>query len=78
MPGFGLPRHSCVTALSRRDIKRGQASAAEYNIPHAFDSARDLCRSPEVDAVFVGTPNSFHLNDVMLAIDNGKPVLCEK
>ena len=52
--------------------------AARYKIPHAFDSAADLCRSPEVDAVFVATPNSSHLKDVLLAIESGKPVLCEK
>jgi 1,5-anhydro-D-fructose reductase (1,5-anhydro-D-mannitol-forming) len=31
-----------------------------------------------VDAIFVTTPNSCHLRDVLLAIENGKPVLCEK
>jgi len=78
MPGFAIARNSCVTALSRRDIERAQASAAEYKIPYAFDSARDLCRSPEVDAIFVATPNCSHLRDVLLAIESGKPVLCEK
>jgi predicted dehydrogenase len=28
--------------------------------------------------VFVATPNSFHLQDVLVAIACGKPVLCEK
>ena len=78
MPGFTIARNSCVTALSRRDPQRAQDSAAEYKIPHAFAAPADLCRSPEVDAVFVATPNCSHLNDVLLAIDAGKPVLCEK
>lgn len=78
MPGFALASNSRVTALSRRDMKQAQASAAEYKIPHAFDSAADLCRSPEVDAVFVATPDSSHLKDVLLALESGKPVLCEK
>jgi predicted dehydrogenase len=78
MPGFALASNSRVTALSRRDIKQAQASAAEYKIPHAFDSAADLCRSPEVDAVFVATPDCAHLKDVLLALGSGKPVLCEK
>jgi predicted dehydrogenase len=78
MPGFALASNSRVTALSRRDIKQAQASAAEYKIPHAFDSAADLCRSPEVDAVFVATADSSHLKDVLLALESGKPVLCEK
>src|ERR1039457_2166784 len=78
MPGFALASNSRVTALSRRDVKQAQASAAEYKIPHAFDSAADLCRSPEVDAIFVATPDYSHLEDVLLAIESGKPVLCEK
>jgi len=78
MPGFAMARNSRVTALYRRDINQARASAAEYKISNAFDSAVDLCSSTEVDAVFVATPNSSHLKDVKLAIECGKPVLCEK
>jgi predicted dehydrogenase len=78
MPGFALARNSRVTALSRRDMEKARAAAAEYGIPHLFNTAADLCRSPDVDAVFVTTPNCAHLQDVLTAIECGKPVLCEK
>jgi predicted dehydrogenase len=78
MPGFALAQSCQVIALSRREIGKARASAAEYKIPLAFDSAAELCRSPEVDAVFVATPNALHLEDVLTAIAHGKPVLCEK
>ncbi len=78
MPGFALAQNCRVSALSRRGIAKAQESAQEHHIPLAFDSAEDLCRSPEVDAVFVTTPNACHLADVLLAIQCGKPVLCEK
>lgn len=78
MPGFGLARNSTVTALCRRNIDEARASAAQHNIPHAFNSATDLCRSPDVDAVFVASPNCSHLEHVLLAVEAGKPVLCEK
>lgn len=78
MPGFASAKNSLVTALSRRELTKAQQSAAEYKICHAFDSATNLCLCTEVDAVFVATPNSSHLKDVMVAIENGKPVLCEK
>ena len=78
MPGFALAKNCRVTALSRRDISKAQESARQYNIPLAFDSADKLCHSPEVDAVFVTTPNACHVKDVLLALDCGKPVLCEK
>src|SRR5205823_2089273 len=78
MPGFAAAKNCRVTALSRRDIGKAQESARRFNIPLAFDSAEELCRSSEVDAVFVTTPNACHLSDVLLAINCGKPVLCEK
>lgn len=78
MPGFASAANCRVTALSRRDLRRAQQSAEQYNIPQAFDSTEKLCQSPEVDAVFVATPNAAHHADVLSAIRCGKPVLCEK
>jgi 1,5-anhydro-D-fructose reductase (1,5-anhydro-D-mannitol-forming) len=78
MPGFALAQNCRVTALSRRSMEKARESASKFNIPRAFDSAEDLCRSPEVDAVLVTTPNACHLADVLLAIRCRKPVLCEK
>jgi predicted dehydrogenase len=78
MPGFSLSKNCSVTALSRRDIGQARQSAAQFKIPLAFDSVEELCRSSEVDAVLVTTPNSCHLADVLAAVEAGKPVLCEK
>lgn len=78
MPGFALAKNCRVTALSRREMSKASESAREYKIPLAFDSASALARSPEVDAVFVTTPNSLHLPDVLAAVEAGKHVLCEK
>jgi predicted dehydrogenase len=78
MPGFLRAGNCRVTALSRRDLTQARESARQHNIPLAFDSVEALSRSPEVDAVFVTTPNSLHLQDVLTALACGKPVLCEK
>ena len=78
MPGFARARQAWVSALSRRSIEKARATAAQYGIPHAFDSKEALCRCPEVDAVLVSTPNAEHCEDVLLALRCGKPVLCEK
>lgn len=78
MPGFALAQNSKVSALSRRTLEKARESARQYHIPLAFDSAEELCRSSDVDAVFVATPNACHLQDVLLAVECGKPVLCEK
>ena len=78
MPGFALAQNCRVTALCRRSMDKARESGQKHNIPLVFDSAEALCRSTEVDAVFVTTPNACHLADVLLAIRCGKHVLCEK
>lgn len=78
MPAFSMARNSTAVALSRRTMAKAKESSQKWNIPFAFDSAAELARSPEVDAVFVTTPNKFHLADVLAVAAAGKPVLCEK
>jgi len=78
MPAFALAKNSKAVALSRRTMEKAKESSAKWNIPLAFDSAAELARSPEVDAVFVTTPNKFHFTDVLTVVAAGKPVLCEK
>src|SRR6266568_742247 len=78
MPGFALASKCQVSALSRRDINKAHESARQYDIPLAFDSVEELCRSSQVDAVFVATPNTSHLEDVLIAAKSGKAILCEK
>jgi predicted dehydrogenase len=78
MPGFALAQNSRIFAISRRTLDKARESARQYSIPLAFDSPEDLCRCPEVDAVFVTSPNALHLPHVLMAIEQRKPVLCEK
>jgi predicted dehydrogenase len=78
MPGFAHAKLSTVSALSRRSAEKAAAAAAEYSIPHVFQSTEELCRCPDVDAVFVTSPDSFHLRDVLIAAEHKKHVLCEK
>lgn len=78
MPGFALAQRCKVTALSRRDLAQARASADRYGVALAFDSTEALCVSPEVDAVFVASPDALHCADTLAAFRHGKPVLCEK
>jgi predicted dehydrogenase len=78
MPGFAKAKLSTVSALSRRSADKARAAAARYSIPNVFLSTEDLCRSPDVDAVFVTSPDSFHVRDVLIAAAHKKHILCEK
>ena len=78
MPGFTNARNCRVTALSRRDPERARESAREFGIEHAFTSTADLCACPDVDAVFIATPDALHLADVLDCVRYRKPALVEK
>src|SRR5271165_4227672 len=78
MPGFAKATNCRVTAISRRDPERARESARKFGIEHAFTSSAELCASPDVDAVFVASPDALHLADVLESVRHGKPVLVEK
>jgi phthalate 4,5-cis-dihydrodiol dehydrogenase len=43
-----------------------------------FDSVEAMCRSTDVDAVWVASPNALHAEHTICAAKNGKHVICEK
>jgi predicted dehydrogenase len=78
MPGFAGAKDSRAVALSRRNLEQGRADAAHYNIEHVFNTTEELCKCPDVDVVFVTSPNALHYSDVLTAAKHGKAILCEK
>jgi predicted dehydrogenase len=78
VPAFAAAENSGLVGLWRRNAEKAKANASEFGIEHAFATPEELCASPDVDAVFVASPDSLHLHDVVLALKHRKPVLCEK
>lgn len=77
-PAFRAAENSSLAGLWRRNMDRAQENAREFSIPHVFNTPEELCASPEIDAVFVASPDALHLPHTLLALSHGKPVLCEK
>lgn len=65
-------------SVAARDGGRAKAFAGEFGIPEFHGSYEHLVSDPDVDAIYVATPHSFHLEHSRLAIQAGKAVLCEK
>ncbi|HTY83330.1 MAG TPA: Gfo/Idh/MocA family oxidoreductase [Silvibacterium sp.] len=76
--GFRESKDSQLAGLWRRDGAKAIDDARKHSIPHIFETPEDLCASPELDAVFVVSPDALHLTHVKLAAKHGKAVLCEK
>jgi predicted dehydrogenase len=77
VPSFRNCRHATLVGFHRRDPVKSAADAATHNL-RAFSSAEDLCSSPDIDAIFITSPDALHLADAQLAFAHNKPVLCEK
>ncbi|HEY0162577.1 MAG TPA: Gfo/Idh/MocA family oxidoreductase [Edaphobacter sp.] len=78
LPAFAGSEQTKLVGMWRRDQQAAKQNCAEHKIEHCFATAEELCASPEVDAVFVTSPDAMHHADTLLAIRHGKAVLCEK
>jgi 1,5-anhydro-D-fructose reductase (1,5-anhydro-D-mannitol-forming) len=78
LPGFAKCEQATLTGIWRRDQEAAQKNCEEYKIAHCFTSREELCASPEIDAVFITSPDAMHHEDALLAFAHGKAVLCEK
>jgi predicted dehydrogenase len=67
-----------VAAVGARDMSSAQTFADKYGIARAHGSYEALIADPDLDAVYVLLPTSFHGRWTRAALDAGKHVLCEK
>jgi predicted dehydrogenase len=65
-------------AVASRDHDRAEAYARERGIERAYGSYEALLADPEIEAVYIGLPNSLHVEWSIRALEAGKHVLCEK
>jgi len=67
-----------AVAVGSRALDRAETTARLFEVPRAYGSYQQLLADPEVEAVYVGTPNSVHARWAIAAARAGKHVLCEK
>jgi predicted dehydrogenase len=67
-----------AAAVCSRTPEAAAAFAARHNIPRHHGSYQALADDPDVDVVYVATPQSRHLDDTIMFLEAGKHVLCEK
>ena len=46
--------------------------------PKIYDNYDELAEDADIDAVFIGAPDKFHLEQLQKAVENGRHVFCEK
>jgi len=78
IPAIKASRNGDVRAVASRNRERAYAFASELDIPQSYGSYQGLLEAEDIDAVYIGLPNSLHCEWTVKAADAGKHVLCEK
>ena len=66
-----------LTAASTRNQTRLDKFTADYNA-EGYQNAEDLCRSKNVDAIYIATPTELHTDHVLMAAEHKKHIIVEK
>lgn len=70
-----------ITAIGSSSLKKGNKFVSENcrpQSPAVYDSYSGVYNDPNVDIVYIGTPDPLHHKNVLDAVAAGKHVLCEK
>ncbi len=71
-PGFE------AAAILSRSRERGEAFAARCGIPTTYTTLDEMAGDASLDAVYVASPNSLHMEQSVRMSEAGKHVFCEK
>ena len=82
--GYGkIVREAIAPAIERAQSKIVSVGSLSNTRPKGFEGTlhpnyTDCIQDPDVDAIYIATPNSSHVELAIEALREGKPVLCEK
>lgn len=72
-----LPEIECYAVASRTPGK-AEDFAKDFGFQKVYHSYEEMLTDPEVELVYVATPHSHHYEHMMLCLEHGKAVICEK
>ena len=78
LPGYKRDPRCELVAIADPVVERAREFAAEFDIPHVYDSHAALIARDDLHLIDVCTPSATHFELSMAALNAGKHVLCEK
>jgi phthalate 4,5-cis-dihydrodiol dehydrogenase len=77
LPGVELHPHTDIVAAA--DLRESALAAfRERYGGRTYANIEALCADPDIDVIWVATPNEFHARHCILAAESGKHVVCTK
>lgn len=77
-PAFQKVEHSELVAVMRRNTAKAQDFAKRHAVPFFYDTAEELLKHKDINAIYIATPPSSHLRYALKALKAGKNVYLEK
>ncbi|QJD97413.1 Gfo/Idh/MocA family oxidoreductase [Mucilaginibacter robiniae] len=77
-PAFNKVSGSKLAAVMRRDAEKAADYASRHGVSNWYNQAEDLLNDSEVNAIYIATPPSSHLEYALQALAKGFPVYVEK
>ena len=70
--------NATLAAVSSRSTEKAHAFAAHYGGIRSYHDIQALAEAPDIDAIYIASPNAVHRDHAALALAAGKAVLVEK
>ena len=67
-----------LIAIGSRSKQKAREFGQKFGVSNQHGSYVDLANDPAVQAIYIATPASVHRENMLLCLNAGKPVLCEK
>lgn len=67
-----------LSAVYSRTEKRAKEFAQKFGVSRIFTDLEEMACCPEIDAVYIASPNALHAEQAIRFLNAGKHVLCEK
>lgn len=77
-PAFNKVNGSQLLAVMRRNTEKAADYASRHQVPFWYDDVDGLMNNPQINAIYIATPPSSHLEYAILALKHGKSVYVEK
>lgn len=78
LPDFSLSDGGRVLAAASNTPGKAETFTKKWGIERAYEKYEALVEDPDIDIIYITTPNAFHHKNAILAMEHGKHVLCEK
>ena len=76
--GVALSQNANLYAFASRDINKAKEMAEKMQVSYYYGSYEEMLANPDIDVVYICTPNREHVKHIKMCMDKGKHVICEK